>query len=145
MTKALMILVPLLTLFTLKPFINGLGCKFKYLNESPIIMHEIYCKNGILVSDFFNKKSKVRTIRKSLYGYWGGFAYNIPIYQVRHSEAGHDAMPVSAITKYELYSIWSVYPNQSIHDNKTYTFLDSDDGTLLESNFIYKPSHGFIE
>lgn len=108
-------------------------------------MHEIYCKNGILVSDFFNKDSKVRTIRKSLYGYWNGFSYNIPIYQVKHSEISHDAMPVSAITKYELYAIWSVYPIQSTYDNKTYTFLDSDDGTLLESNFIYKPRHGFIK
>lgn len=145
MIKALMILTPLLTLFTLRPFINGLGCKFKYLNEGPIIAHEVYCKNGILVSDFFVKHSKVRTIRKSLYGYWDGFAYNIPIYQKKYSEANHAATPVTAITKYELHSIWSVYPNQSAHHNKTYTFLDSDDGTLLESNFAHKPRNGFIE
>ncbi|MDL0445807.1 hypothetical protein [Vibrio alginolyticus] len=133
------------TIFTIKPFINGLGCGFKYINENTIIFHEMRCRSGILVSDFFEKKTNTRTLRKSIYGYWGGFAFNVPVYQKKYVVKNSGKNAISPITKYEIYSIWSVYPYKSADDNTTYTFLDSNFGILLESSSLSKPSHGFID
>ncbi|QIR98760.1 hypothetical protein ACEZDF_12765 [Vibrio alginolyticus] len=145
MNKYLIFLILAFTIFTIKPFINGLGCDFNFINENKIIYHEMTCKSGVLVSDFFEKNTNTRTLRKSIYGYWDGFAFNIPVYQKKYVVKNSGKSGITPITKYEIYSIWSIYPYQSSYDKKTYTFLDSNSGILLDSNFIYVPSHGFID
>lgn len=102
------------------------------------------CKSGILVSDFFEKNTNTRTLRKSIYGYWNGFAFNIPVYQKKYVVKSSNDSSITPITRYEIYSIWSIYPYQSAYGNTVYTFLDSNVGFLLESKFIYNPSYGFI-
>lgn len=146
MYKIIIILIITLTLFIIKPFINGLGCDFKINNENQVVKYSITCNNGLVLSDFYDKKSETRTIRRSFYGYWGGYVYNIPFYQSKYitSTSGIQSS-ISKLSKYEISTLWSVYLIEPSNENISYSFLNDKDGTILASKYIHKPNYGFIK
>ncbi|MGO4096347.1 hypothetical protein AB2327_17380 [Vibrio cholerae] len=135
----------LVTFFVLKPFLNGIGCDFKYSQNNSKIIYTLKCKNGIVVSDFLDKTTNVRTIRKSIYGYWGGFVYNLPIFENKFKLFTEEDISTSILTKFELFSLWSIYSVQSKNDRKLYSFIDDYEANILVSNFDKPPVNGLIQ
>lgn len=146
MYKIIIIVIIILTIFTIKPFINGLGCSFEINNENQVVKYSITCNNGLVLSDFYDKVSETRTIRRSFYGYWGGYAYNIPFYQSKYitSTSGIQSS-ISKLSKYEISRLWSVYVMNSSDENISYSFINDKDGTILTSQYVHEPSYGFIK
>lgn len=135
----------MLTIFIIKPFINGLGCNFKKNNENDAVKFNITCKNGMVISDFYDKKSEVRTIRRSFFGYWGGYVYNVPFYQKKYITSTNKTQDsISTLTKYEISNIWSVYLTEASDKNVSYSFLKDLNGIILTSEYNLNPIYGFM-
>ncbi|EGQ8442539.1 hypothetical protein [Vibrio cholerae] len=141
----LYVIVMIISLYTLKPFLNGLGCDFDYYQKNIKVSYSIKCKLGLVISDFSDRRTGFRTVRKSIYGYWGGYSYNIPIFENKYVFPVNSDSRISILTKYEILSVWSVYSVRSLSNKAVYSFLDGNEGNMLVSNFAREPTHGFIE
>ncbi|WP_237666699.1 hypothetical protein, partial [Vibrio sp. V24_P1S3T111] len=106
----------------------------------------ITCKNGFILSDFYDKITGKRTLRRSFYGFWGGYVYNIPFYEVKYitSQTGQESS-ISKLTKYEISALWALYLVSSSKENIIYSFLKEYDGSILVSEFSTHPNYAFIE
>lgn len=138
-------MVVIIGVYTLKPFINGLGCDFDYYQKNEKINYSLTCKHGLVISDFSDRITGFRTIRKSIYGYWAGYAYNIPIFEKKYVFPVASDSRISILTKFEILSLWSVYSVRSSSNNIVYSFIDGHEGNVLVSMFVKNPTHGFIE
>lgn len=145
MYKIIMSIFFISTIFTLKPFINGLGCDFNFHQNNSMINYKVTCKHGFILSDFYDKITERRVIRRSIYGYWGGFFYKIPFYKKIHTNTDSVQKNISLLSRYELLNVWSASLFMSDIESKAYFLIKDHQGVMLTPEFNEQPKYGFIE
>ncbi|HDI3294273.1 TPA: hypothetical protein PMD70_003658 [Vibrio cholerae] len=67
------------TIYTLLPFINGVGCDFEHEFESKTYKLEAECKLGILIHQSQDKISGEIKLKRMMWGFWGGYNYTLSL------------------------------------------------------------------
>ncbi len=53
-----------LTLYIIKPFLNGLGCNFELYDYNERINYSLTCKKGVIYNDVWDKETGEKYIKK---------------------------------------------------------------------------------
>ncbi|EGQ7641401.1 hypothetical protein NPV54_002578 [Vibrio cholerae] len=144
MSRIYIFFISLTSLYVIKPFINAWGCDFAFHQNNEVLKLKSMCRNGIVVSDVYDKRNQSRLIRKSLYGYWDGISYNIPIYskEINYSNAEFDVDPFFS---HEVLQLWTLSSFKNSNENVIYSLLDSKEGYMFNYSYDKTPKRGVID
>ncbi|HDV5422822.1 TPA: hypothetical protein RI748_002422 [Vibrio cholerae] len=144
MSRIYFFVLSLASLYVFKPFINAWGCDFAFYQNNENFKFKSTCRNGIVLSDVYDKRNQSRLIRKSLYGYWGGISYNIPIYskKINYSNAEFDVDPFFS---HEVLQLWTLSSFKDPYENMVYSLLDSKEGYMFHYSYDKTPKRAVLD
>lgn len=103
----LLLIVTLSSIYTFKPFINGLGCNFSREVETVNYYKKGYCNSGIMLIETKDKVTGTVKLKKFLWGHWQNYNYTLRIQTQTLSSPS--SSPTRRLSLYDVTPIVSAY------------------------------------
>lgn len=103
----LLLIVMLSSIYTFKPFINGLGCNFSREVDTDYYYKKGYCNSGIMLIETKDKVTGTVKLKKFLWGHWQNYNYTLRIQTQTLSSPS--SSPTRRLSLYDVTPIVSAY------------------------------------